>query len=65
MFIYWSCYVDLNIRNSFSRHPEDGGSRFLGSVGTVRIHIPDDSRFEGTSSRNEQLSDYSERVDFP
>ena len=45
-------------------YPEDGGSRFLGSVGTVRIHIPEDSRFEGTSSRNEQLSDYSERVHF-
>ena len=34
MFIYLSCYVDLNIRNSFSRHPEDGGSRFLVNIDT-------------------------------
>jgi hypothetical protein len=40
-------------------------------VGTVRLHIPENSRFKGISSRSEQLSDFKEdhsvceRVDFP
>jgi hypothetical protein len=57
-------YIGSNSSCCFHFYPEEGGSRFLGDVATVGLHFPKNSRFEGISSRKEQLSAFKEDIPF-